>query len=128
MDGDPPVARDLVDPLLQMTERDIDTAGDPTGGPLARCPDIQDHGRIRSGKLLGGHPGADALCLRQQFGTPGQRFDAAVQITLDVIEADPAQPYRGFLLALWRRNDHNRQCAVEDGAGPGGELPSEADI
>src|SRR5258708_34938842 len=99
MDGNARVAGDFIGTLLQMVERNVPTFGNMLGGPLARIPDIQHQGGLRSRQLVRCHLGADAFCRPYQVRSFCEGLHTPSQIASYVIKSDTAQAQGGFQFA-----------------------------
>src|ERR1700751_285544 len=107
-----------------MIERNIDTAINVLGAPLAWIPDVQQERRIRARQLFRHHRGTDAIGRPYQVGSLPVRCHAPCQIAFDGIEADTAKAQRSLLLASGLGNDDDGLGAIENGSSPRGVLSS----
>src|SRR3954463_827441 len=71
---------------------------------------------------------ADAFGCRRQIRTRLETPQPVLEVADDVIEADAAEPYGGFVLVSGIRDDDDWTLAVENGAGPGRVLPTQRDV
>src|SRR5579885_439558 len=90
MHGDPAVARDLADPLLQVVQRNIHASFNVMRLPFGRIPHIDQHGRVRTRQLLSDNWGADAFGRPDEIRPASERFHSSAQVALYVIEPDAA--------------------------------------
>lgn len=128
VDGEGAVAGDFGDAFLQVVERNVDAVGDVFGLMFAGGTDIDDEGGIVGFEGFGHHLGVDAEGGPDKVLAMGEGGHAVLQVAHDVIEADAAEAGGGFLFAAGLGDDDDRLRAIEDGAGPGGVLASEADV
>src|SRR6185437_15620847 len=126
MDGNAAVARDFSETLLKMIERDVDAAGYVLGGPFARIADIEDDGRAGEFGVEVGW--AHAFGGGDEIGAVGQCGETVGEEAAHVIEADAAEAEGSFVLAAGLGDDDDGFLTVEQRAGPGGVLATEADV
>ena len=114
----------------KMIQRQGYAAGDVLLLALARGAHIHGDGTAAGeARQLGGKgPSAEPLGSDGEIGARGQTCEAALEIAGDVVEADAPEARGGFGLPAGIGDDDDGMLALEDGAGPGGVLPAQADV
>src|SRR5580704_19147626 len=88
MDGNAAAVGDFSDTLLQMVERNVPTSGNMLGRPLARIPDIQYQGGLRTRQFVRCHLGTDAFCRPYQVRSFCEGLHTPSQIASYVIKSE----------------------------------------
>src|SRR4249919_2012820 len=100
-----------------MVQRDADAPGHRFLRPFAWSAQI-DRDRVAGGDPLGRQRRTDAFGCSRQVRPRLEAPQSVLEVADDVIEADTAEAYGGFVLAAGIRDDHDRAFSVEDGPRP----------